>query len=102
MEHPTPPATDTTARDPQPQDEGSGLVRREWRRIGRGVGILTEQTMEGEHVRATWLEQGAPRRAAGIVRRNGAGELVIASQASGTPEETRVPRDANVDKGWGR
>jgi hypothetical protein len=81
------------------QDKDSGLVERKWRRTSRRSGVLTERTMEGEPVRAAWLERGIMKRAAGIVRRNDAGELVVRRDDS---SETPVPRDANVDRGRGR
>ena len=83
----------------EPQDKDSGLVEREWRRTSRRGGKLTERTLEGEPVRAAWLDRGIVKRAAGIVRRNDAGELVIRSDDG---SETPVPRDANVDKGRSR
>jgi hypothetical protein len=62
----------------QPQDESSALVDREWTRtVGQRRGKLTERTMEGEPVRAAWLDRGILKQAAGIVTRNDVGELVI-------------------------
>src|SRR5262249_52478115 len=69
----------------------------EWRRTGRRRGVLTERPMEGEEVRATWVDRGIVKRAAGIVRRNDAGELVVRGDDGC---EIPVPRDANVD--WDR
>ncbi len=83
----------------QPQDQDSGLVERQWRRTSGRGGKLTERTLEGEPVRAAWLDRGIVKRAAGIVRRNDAGELVIKGDDG---SETAVPRDANVDRGQGR
>ena len=83
----------------QPQDKDSGLVEREWRRTGRRGGKLAARTLEGEPVRAAWVDRGIVKRAAGIVRRNDAGELVVRGDDD---TETPVPRDANVDKGRGR
>lgn len=83
----------------QPQDKDSGLVEREWRRTSRRAGKLTERTLEGEPVRAGWLDRSIMKQAAGIVRRNESGELVVRSDDG---SETPVPRDANVDRGRGR
>ena len=83
----------------QPQDKDSGLVEREWRRTGRRGGKLAARTLEGEPVRAAWVDRGIVKRAAGIVRRNDAGELVVRG-ADGS--ESPVPRDANVDRARGR
>ena len=86
----------------QPQDKDSGLVWREVvrRRTPRGLrrGVLTEETLEGKQVEATFLDRlGRPQHAAGIVRRNDAGELVVESRADGIRTETFVTRDANVE-----
>jgi hypothetical protein len=82
----------------QPQDKESGLVEREWQRVGSRSGVLTERTLEGEGVKAAWLDgHGQVRRAAGTVIRNEAGELVIENWADGIRRETAVSRDANVD-----
>jgi len=60
------------------QDAGSGLVERNWVRHGKRRGELTEQTLEGEHVEATFLDRhGGLHHAAGTVRRNETGELVV-------------------------
>jgi len=79
----------------EPQDKDSGLVEREWRRTSRRGGKLTERTLEGEPVRAAWLDRDIVNRAAGIVRRNDAGELVVRGDDD---TETPVPRVANVDR----
>jgi hypothetical protein len=83
----------------QPQDQDSGLVQRKWQRVGRRAGVLTERTLEGETVKAAWLDgQGQVRRAAGKVIRNEAGQLAIETWADGIRRETTVTRDANVDR----
>ena len=56
---------------------------------------LTERTLEGEKVRAAWLDRGIVKRAEGIVRRNECGELVVSGDDG---RETAVPRDAGVDR----
>jgi hypothetical protein len=84
------------------QDKDSGLV---WREVvrqrtprGLGRGVLTEETLEGKQVKAAFLDRlGHVQHAAGIVRRNDAGELVVESCADGVPSQTFVTRDANVD-----
>jgi hypothetical protein len=82
----------------QEQDKDSGLVERSWVRTTRRRGELTERTLEGEQVTARFLDRhGHSRDAAGTVRRNDAGELVIESWAEGARRETAVPRDASVD-----
>jgi hypothetical protein len=82
----------------RPQDKDSGLVEREWERVSRKAGVPTERTLEGEDVKAAWLDrQGEVRRAAGKVIRNDAGELVIESWADSIRRESAVTRDANVD-----
>jgi hypothetical protein len=82
----------------QPQDQASGLVARSWQRRTRRQGDLTERTLEGEEVKAAWLDgQGQVRRAAGKVIRNEAGALAIESRADQVRQETEVPRDASVD-----
>jgi hypothetical protein len=86
--------------DVKEQDKESGLVERIWTRRSKRRGGLTERTLEGEPVEATFLDpQGGLHHAAGMVRRNGAGTLVIESWADGVRQETAVPRDASVDKG---
>jgi hypothetical protein len=81
----------------QPQDQSSGLVERSWQRKNRG-GVSTERTMEGQHVKAAWLDEtGQVQRAAGQVVRNEDGQLVLESFADGVRSESAVPRDANVD-----
>ena len=83
----------------QPQDQDSGLVEREWKRVGRRAGVLTERTLEGKDVKAAWLDgQGQVQRAAGKVIRNEAGQLAIETWADGIRRETTVTRDANVDR----
>jgi hypothetical protein len=87
------------AGEVKPQDVDSGLVAREWRRTSRRRGQVTERTMEGEQVRASFLdEQGHVRRVSGTVRRNDAGELVIESFADQVRQETKVTRDASVER----
>jgi hypothetical protein len=84
----------------QPGDEDSGLVKRRWERKQRGekAGVLTEETLEGEQVEATFLDRlGHLRRAAGTVRRDDAGKLVVESWAEGVQKQTPVGREANVD-----
>jgi hypothetical protein len=82
----------------KPQDEKSGLVERKWQRNNRRAGVLTERTLEGENVKAAWLnQQGHLQRAAGKVIRSESGELVVESRADGVRQETPVGRDANVD-----
>ena len=82
----------------KPEDEKSGLVERSWQRKNRRGGVLTERTLEGEEVKAAWLDgQGHIQRAAGKVMRNESGELVVESWAKGVRQETPVSRDANVD-----
>jgi hypothetical protein len=82
----------------KPQDETSGLVEREWVRRGKQGGELTERTLEGQEVDATWQDrQGHVRRASGKVIRNDGGELAIESWADGERRQTPVTRDANVD-----
>jgi hypothetical protein len=84
----------------RPQDKGSALVEKEWVRRTRRRGELTERTLEGEQVEATFLDQhGQLRHLAGTVRRNEAGELVVESWADGVQKETAVPRDASVTRG---
>jgi hypothetical protein len=79
--------------DMQPQDEDSGLVQREWVRRTRRRGELTWRTL----VEATFLdERGGLHHAAGTVRRNDAGELVVESRADGIRRQTAVPRGASV------
>jgi hypothetical protein len=41
----------------QPQDDGSGLVARRWVRTSRRGDVLTEQTLEGRPVEATWQDR---------------------------------------------
>jgi hypothetical protein len=81
----------------QPQDKDSELVERPWERVNRRTGVLTQRTLEGEHVRAAWLDRRTVHRAAGTVRRNDAGERVVEAWAAGIRQETAVPRDAKVD-----
>ena len=78
----------------KPQDKDSGLVERSWvRELG-----LTERTLEGKKVKATFLDpEGRLRHAAGKVSRNAVGELVVESWADGVRQQTPVTRDANVD-----
>ncbi len=84
--------------DAQPQDEASGLVEREWVRLTRRRGKLTERTREGQTVEATFLDpHGGLHHAAGTVRRNDAGELIVESWADGIRRQSPVPRDASVD-----
>jgi hypothetical protein len=82
----------------QPQDRDSGLVARSWvSRSGRR-GELTEKPLVGEHVEAAFLNRhGHLQHAAGTVRRDDSGELVVESWADGVRRETFVTRDANVD-----
>ena len=82
----------------QPQDENSALVERSWQRKNRRAGVLTERTLEGEEVKAAWLDRlGHLQRAVGKVVRNAEGELVVESWADSARQEAAVPRDANVD-----
>jgi len=77
--------------DVQPQDKDSGLVERSWVRTHGKRGRLTERTLEGEHVEATFLDHhGHLQHAAGPVRRSDAGELVIESWADGVRSQTPV------------
>jgi hypothetical protein len=86
------------SKEVQPQDKDSGLVERKWVRENRKAGVYTERTMEGEQVKAAWLDQqGHVQRAAGKVVRTDAGELAVESWADGVRQETAVSRDANVD-----
>ena len=64
----------------KPQDERSGLVERNWtRELG-----LTERTLEGKKVKATFLDpEGCLQQATGKVGRNAAGVLVIKSRGEG-------------------
>lgn len=84
----------------KPQDQDSGLVARSWERRHRKdkAGVLTEQTLEGEQVKATWQDrQGHVQQAEGTVVRTADGELAIESRASRVRRQTPVTRDANVD-----
>jgi len=82
----------------KPEDEKSGLVERKWQRKNRRAGVLTERTLEGEEVKAAWLDrQGHLQRVAGKVMRSESGELVVESWADGVRQETPVSRDADVD-----
>ena len=82
----------------QPQDENSALVERSWQRKNRRRGALTERTLEGEEVKAAWLDrQGHLQRVAGKVMRSESGELVVESWVDSVRQETPVGRDANVD-----
>jgi hypothetical protein len=84
----------------KPWDEKSGLVERSWERKQHGekAGVLTEETLEGEQVEATFLDRdGHLRREAGLVRRNDVGVLVVESWAEGVQKQTPVTRHANVD-----
>ena len=93
-----------------PQDADSGLVERTWTRtVGRNGkpgrrGVTAEEPLTGREVTAAWIDPhtGELRRAAGAVRRNDAGTLVIESWADGARRETEVPRDASVDVVPGR
>ena len=81
------------------QDKHSGLVERSWHHRSRRHGVLAERTLEGKEVTATFLDRhGHLQQAAGTVRRNEAGELVIESWADGVRMETAVTRDASVDR----
>jgi hypothetical protein len=84
----------------KPQDETSGLVARSWvrRHPKDKAGVLTQRTLEGQPVEATWQDrQGHVQRVAGTVVRTDAGELAIESWADGERRQTPVIRDANVD-----
>lgn len=84
----------------KPQDEASGLVERSWVRQHPKdkAGVLTQQTLEGQPVEATWQDrQGHVQHAAGTVVRTDAGELAIESWADGERRQTPVTRDANVN-----
>jgi hypothetical protein len=86
------------AGEVKPQDADSGLVAREWRRTSRRRGQVTERTLEGEHIKAAWIDrEGQMQRAAGTVIRNDAGELVVESWADGIRQEVTVTRDASID-----
>jgi hypothetical protein len=86
------------SKEVQPQDENSGLVERKWARKDRKAGVFTERTLEGDEVKAAWLDQqGHVQRAAGKVVRTAAGELAVESWAGGVRQEATVSRDANVD-----
>jgi len=81
----------------QPQDRDSGLVERVWTRKIRGKGEITERTLEGEQVKAAWMDRdGQLHHAAGTVIRNAAGELVVESWAGDERQETAVPRESMV------
>lgn len=82
----------------KPQDTESGLVARTWVRTSRKGGVMTEETLEGEHVTAIWQDrQGHVQQAEGRVSRDKAtGELTIESWADGERRRTHVTRDANV------
>ena len=83
----------------KPEDASSGLVERSWVRTSRRRGVLSEQTLEGEQIKAAWMEgTGQVRRATGKVIRNPAGELVVESWADGLRQEAAVPREANGDR----
>jgi hypothetical protein len=80
------------------QDSRSGLVERTWVRRGKRRVELTERTLKGEPVEATFLDRhGGLHHAAGTVRRNEAGELVAESWADGIRHVTAVPRDTSVN-----
>jgi hypothetical protein len=84
--------------DVKPQDATSGLVARSWERKHRKdkAGVLTEETLEGKTVTATWQDrQGHVQRAEGKVVRTGEGHLAIESKTDGV--QRPVTRDANVD-----
>ncbi len=84
--------------DVQPQDRDSGLVARSWVRRSARRGELTEKALIGEQVEAAFLDgHGHLQHAAGTVRRNDSGELVVESWADGVRRETFVTRDANVN-----
>lgn len=83
----------------KPDDSGSGLVERSWVRTSRHGGVITECPLEGEEVKAAWLDaESGVRHAVGKVIRNPAGKLVVESWADGVRREDAVPRDANVDR----
>jgi hypothetical protein len=84
----------------KPRDETSGLVARSWERkhCKDKVGVLTERTLEGQPVEATWQDRhGQVQHAAGTVVRTDAGELAIECWAKGVRQQTPITRDANVD-----
>jgi hypothetical protein len=86
------------AGEVKPGDDASGLVRRSWVRTSKRGGELTAATLEGEAVTARFLdERGGLHQVAGVVGRDAAGGLVVASWAEGVGKETKVPRDASVD-----
>ncbi len=97
------PQAQTTPGEVQQKDKDSGLVEREIKRerTPRGKllpGKLTERTLEGQQVEATWQDrQGQVQHAAGKVIRDDAGQLAIESWADGVRQEATVTRDANVD-----
>lgn len=92
-------ADSVSEKHTQPQDRDSGLVERTWVRTSRRRGQLTERTLEGEHVQATWIDKsGKLQRAMGKVTRNAAGELAVESWSDGVRKESSVPREANVDR----
>ena len=77
----------------KPGDEKSGLVARSWERQHRKdkAGVLTEETLEGKQVTATWQDRhGHVQQAEGEVIRTGRGHLAIKSKAGGVPR--RYPR----------
>lgn len=83
----------------KPQDAESGLVERRWERKHRKdkTGLLTEETLEGKPVAATWQDrQGHVRHAEGTVVRTDAGELAIESGSGRLRRQAVVTRDANV------
>ncbi len=81
----------------QPQDRDSGLVERSWVRRGGRHGELTEHTLEGKQVEASFFDRnGHVRHAAGLVRRDDAGGLIVESWADGVRSRTAVTRDAGV------
>ncbi|AGA31710.1 hypothetical protein [Singulisphaera acidiphila] len=85
-------------RAPQPQDLDSGLVERNWVRTSRKRGMMTERTLEGEDVSASFLDRlGQLQHVAGKVTRNDAGELVVESWMDGVRQEIAVTRNASVN-----
>jgi hypothetical protein len=87
--------TDTTRKDTD-----SGLVYRLWTRLSRKKTQLTEESLEGQDVRAAFLDEGGGVvRVEGTVARDAEGRLVVKSwveHVGGKPTETRVPRDSIV------
>jgi hypothetical protein len=76
----------------KPQDQDSALVERKWQRKNRRAGVFTDRTLEGDEVKAAWLDQqGHLQRAAGKVTRSESGDLVVESWADGVRQDKSPP-----------